>query len=89
MLALATQLQAQAIPKITAEQRHAESPLATPAYRKDIYNILHKMPRQSLLTNGDIEQNKKIILYSRIIHVRDLDLDLNHLVKHRLIYLEY
>ena len=59
MLALANQLQARTIPKITAEQRHAESSLATPSYRKDIYNILHKMPRQSLLTNSDIEQNKK------------------------------
>jgi len=37
--------------KISVEQRHAESPLATPAYRMDIYNILYKIPRQSLLNN--------------------------------------
>lgn len=39
------------VSKISIEQRQAESPLATPSYRSDIYNILHKKPRQSLLNN--------------------------------------
>jgi hypothetical protein len=53
MISLANQLQVLAEQKLSIEQRQAESPLATPSYRKDIYNILHKLPRQSLLYNTE------------------------------------
>jgi len=43
------------ISKISLEQRTAECPLITPSCRKDIYRILHKYPKKSLLNNG--EQN--------------------------------
>jgi len=53
MISLANQLQVFAEQKLSVEQRQAESPLVTPSYRKDIYNILHKLPRQSLLYNTE------------------------------------
>lgn len=51
MISFGTQSPPVTSAKISIEQRQAESPLVTPAYRKDIYNIFHKIPRRSLLHN--------------------------------------
>lgn len=54
------------ISKISIEQRYAECPLITPSCRKDIYKILHKQPKKSLLEN--VKQNiidKSIVTQSQ------------------------